>query len=145
MARTTVELPASFLFITEIPIRVTDLNYGGHVGNDSFLSLIHEARMQFLRHFGHSEKSFGSTALIMSDVTIVFKHELFYGDVVRIHVAVNNVSKVSFDIVYKLEKEAEGKTVLVASAKTGMVCYNYELRRVVAVPSDVQIFQLSSA
>jgi YbgC/YbaW family acyl-CoA thioester hydrolase len=138
MARIQVELPPTFIFSTIIPVRITDLNYGGHVGNDTILSLIHEARIQFLKHYGYSETDLAGTGMIMSDVAIVFKNELFYGDGVRIHVAVSDISRASFDVVYRLEKESEGKTVIVAHAKTGMVCFDYSRRKVTALPEEVK-------
>ena len=49
MPRVKVALPATFPFRTEIPVRITDLNYGGHLGNDALLGLLHEARVHFLR------------------------------------------------------------------------------------------------
>ena len=55
MPKTKLLLPERFPFTVEIPVRITDLNYGGHVGNDSMLSLIHEIRVQFLRHHGYGE------------------------------------------------------------------------------------------
>jgi acyl-CoA thioesterase FadM len=137
MARISVELPSSFLFSCTIPVRITDLNYGGHVGNDTILSLIHEARMQFLQSFGYSEKNIGGVGMIMGDVSIVFKNELFYGDTVRAHVAVADISRATFDLVYKLEKEQDGKIVDVAHAKTGMVCFDYDKNRPVALPDEV--------
>lgn len=138
MARIQIELPSEFHFSTNIPTRISDLNYGGHVGNDTILSLIHEARMQFLNHHGFSETDLGGTGIIMSDVAIAFKNELFYGEIVRIYVAVTELSKASFDLVYKLEKETDGKTVTVAKAKTGMVCFDYQRRKVTAVPEMVK-------
>ena len=53
MARIKLTLPERFLFSASIPVRITDLNYGAHVGNDTILSLMHEARVQFLRLFGY--------------------------------------------------------------------------------------------
>jgi acyl-CoA thioester hydrolase len=138
MARITIELPSSFAFSTSIPVRITDLNYGGHVGNDTILSLIHEARMQFLQSIGYSEKNLAGAGIIMGDVSIVFKNELFYGDVIRARVTVTEISKATFDILYKLEKETNGKIIDVAHAKTGMVCYNYEKRKVNALPEEVR-------
>ena len=104
MARIRIELPAVFKFSASIPIRITDLNYGGHVGNDTILSIIHEARAQFLKSLGYSEKDFGGTGLIMADVVINFKSELFYGDVVNAAVSLVNISRASFDMVYLLKK-----------------------------------------
>jgi acyl-CoA thioesterase FadM len=138
MARITIELPHSFAFTTRIPVRITDLNYGGHVGNDTILSLIHEARVQYLRQYAYDEKNFGGAGLIMSDASIVFKNELFYGETVQVSVAVTEISRASFDIVYLLEKESEGKKMIVAQAKTGMVCFDYDKRKITAVPEAVK-------
>lgn len=137
MSRVKIELPASFPFSTDIPVRITDLNYGGHVGNDTILTIIHEARMQFLRRHGYTEMKFGGTGMIMSDAAIEFKNELFYGDVIKASVALTDISKVSFNFYYKLEKETDGKLILVATAKTGMVCYNYDAKKISAFPAEV--------
>ena len=138
MARVRIVLPDIFSFSTSIPIRITDLNYGEHVGNDTVLSFIHEARMQFLMHHGYTEMKFAGVSMIMSDVAIEFKNELFYGDVVTASVAVGEISKVGFELYYKLEKKEEGKIKLVATAKTGMVCYDYDLKKIVAIPDEAK-------
>ena len=49
MARISIELPEQFPFSTELEVRVSDLNYGNHLGNDQALGLIHEARRRYLR------------------------------------------------------------------------------------------------
>ncbi len=138
MARPSIEFPPVFPFSTHIPVRITDLNYGGHVGNDAILSLIHEARMQFLQHYGYSEKDLGGTGTIMAEVQILFRNELFYGDKLQVHVAVTNLGRASFDILYQMQKEQEGKWIEVAHARTGMVCFDYERRRVTALPETVR-------
>src|SRR5690606_23123155 len=97
MPRIKLELPEHFSFHTTIPIRITDINYGGHAGNDSMLSIIHEARMQFLQQQGYDETNFAGVGLIMSDVAIEFKKELFYGDAVHIAVTATAFERVSFD------------------------------------------------
>src|ERR1044072_3134465 len=141
MARIKIELPANFPFTTTIPIRITDVNYGGHVGNDSVLSIIHEARVQFLRSYGYEELNLEGIGLIMSDVTIEFKSELFYGESIVAHVSAGAFSKVSFDIYYKFVKKGVeelgsrgGKEEIVVVAKTNMVSFNYEKRKIVALP-----------
>lgn len=131
MARIRIELPEQFTFSTRIPIRITDLNYGGHVGNDTILSLIHEARVQFLKHLGLDELNFEGESLIMSDAGIEFKAELFYGNTVTAYVTAADASRAGFDLYYKLMREE----TVVALAKTAMVCYNYATRKVVALPA----------
>jgi YbgC/YbaW family acyl-CoA thioester hydrolase len=138
MPRLKIKLPTLFSFSTKIPLRITDLNYGGHVGNDTVLTLIHEARMQFLKNAGYSELDFAGVGMIMSDVMIEFKNELFYGDVLIASVTAGEFSKVGFDLFYKLEKAQNDTTILVATAKTGMVCYDYQKKKVVSVPEEAK-------
>lgn len=138
MARTKMELPEQFHFSTKIPIRITDLNYGGHVGNDTVLTLIHEARVQFLKFYDYEELNFEGVGLIMKDAGIEFKAELFYGDIVTACVSPANFTRVGFDLYYKLMRNE----TIVAIAKTGMICYNYNLKKVVSMP-DVAKQKLS--
>src|SRR5258707_15523702 len=137
MPRIKLTLPEHFSFSTEIPVRITDLNYGGHVGNDSVLSLIHELRVQFLRHHGYQELDMAGVGLIMADVTIEFRAELFYGETLRGSIAAAEFSRVGFDLFYKLEKFTNEKWVAVSFARTGMVCYDYKLKKITPVPKEV--------
>ena len=138
MARIKIELPEKFSFETIIPIRITDLNYGNHVGNDTILSVLHEARVQYLKHCELEELDFGGVGLIMSDAAVEFKNEIYYGEKIIASVTVSDVSKFSFDVYYKLEKENNEKRILVALAKTGMVCYDYSAKKVAAVPKEAR-------
>ena len=137
MPKTKITLPERFTFTTEIPIRITDLNYGGHVGNDAVLSILHEIRVQFLRHHEYTELDLAGTGIIMADVVIEFKSEVFYGETIRASVAAAEFSRVGFDIYYKLEKISGQKWVTVAAARTGMVCYNYTQKKIASVPKEV--------
>ncbi len=143
MNRIKIELPEHFYFSTLISIRITDLNYGGHVGNDSFLSLIHEARQQFLLSHGYKELEIAGIGLIMADVAIEYKKELNHRDVVKISVAADGFDKLGFDIFYKMELINGEETVLAGKAKTGMLCYDYTQKKKVPVPEEV-IQKLSS-
>ncbi len=139
MSRVSIDLPEKFSFSTQIPIRITDLNYGNHVGNDTILSLAHEARVQFLKHHGFEELNAGGVGLIMADAAIQFKTEIFYGDTITAFVAATGFSKIGFDVIYKLEKTAEDGTVKTAAIiKTGMVCFDYDAKKIVAVPEIVK-------
>ncbi|MFT3675067.1 MAG: acyl-CoA thioesterase [Chitinophagaceae bacterium] len=136
MARIKIDLPDLFGFTCAIPVRISDINYGGHVGNDAILSLIHEARLQYLQQYGYTELDLGGAGLIMADAAIEFKQELFYGETVLVSVTAAGWSRIGFDLFYKLEKKkTDGTPVLVAAAKTGMVCYDYRLKKVTAVPA----------
>ena len=138
MERIKLNLTDNFSFSTSIPIRITDLNYGGHVGNDVFLVLIHEARQQFLKFFGYAELDFAGASLIMADAAIEYKTELNYGDVVKVFVAATGFDRLGFDLHYLLEIEKDAQSVLAGKAKTGMICYDYTLKKKVTVPEEAR-------
>ncbi len=136
MARIQIDCPEQFSFHCTIPVRITDINYGSHAGNDAILGMVHEARMQYLQSLGYTELSFAGCGLIMSDAVLQFKQELFYGETVEVSVQATELGRIGFDLVYKMEKMAEGKKVTVAIAKTGMICYNYGLKKPVSIPEE---------
>jgi len=138
MSRVKLTMPDRFSFSTQIPVRITDINYGGHVGNDAILSLIHEARLQYLQHLGYTELNLQGLGLLMVDAAIEFKHELFYGNSLTIAVTAADISRSSFNLYYKMETVKEDKTVVVALVKTGMICYDYAAKKVASIPNDVR-------
>jgi acyl-CoA thioester hydrolase len=142
MERIKINLPERFSFSTNIQIRITDVNYGGHVGNDSFLSLVHEARLRFLASKGFSEMDVMGVGLIMADAAIEFKKEMTYGDTVKISVAATGFDRIGFDLFYLLEVEKDGVTAIAGKAKTGMMCFDYTNKKKAAIPAAaIEILQ----
>jgi len=132
MARIKIELPTKFTFSTEIKVRITDLNYGAHLGNDRLLGLIHEARVQFLENYGFTEQDMLGVSLIMSDCAIQYKNEAFYNDTLVFSIAATEFSNKGFEMYYWVVNKANNLEV--ARAKTGMVSFNYLEHKVVALP-----------
>jgi acyl-CoA thioesterase FadM len=132
MARVKLDLPENPVFESVIPVRITDINYGGHVGNDALLSILHEARVQFLAHFGFSEDNIAGKAIIMTDAVLVYKSEIFYGTTLTIEIGVTDFHAHGADITYRVmdgDKE-------VARAKTGIVFFDYEHRKIIKAPEE---------
>jgi acyl-CoA thioesterase FadM len=134
MARIKIDIPEKFIFKTEIPIRITDINYGGHLGNDSLLSIIHEARVRFLNHLGYSESNVEGAGIIMIDAAIQYKSEGFYGDVLLAEVTVMDFTGIGCDFIYRMTNKKTKKEI--AAAKTGIVFFNYEKRKTAPVPLE---------
>ncbi len=132
MARIKLDLPAEFPFAAELRVRITDVNYGGHMGNDSLLGLLHEARVRFLAHYGLSELDICGLGLIMADSVILYKSEAFPGETLAIAVTVNDFNKYGCDFVYRVTEKTSGREV--ARAKTGFVFFDYRQRAVQKVP-----------
>ena len=134
MARIKIDLPANTIARVKLKVRIGDINYGNHVGNDSFVSFIHEARIQWLQQNGFSEMDINGTGLIMADLAIEFKKEAHYGEDILIAISAGEISRVSFELYYQLSTERNQVAVLLAKAKTGMVCYDYQHKKTVSVP-----------
>ena len=135
MNRIKLTMPTQYSFSTELKIRISDLNYGGHVGNDNFLSLIQEARQQYLHQYGDNELDFEGFGLIMADSAIEYRHELNYGDFVKISVQAVDFDKLGFDLFYLLEIINQGEKIVAGKAKTGMICYDYSNKKKTSIPA----------
>ena len=143
MARIKLIIPETKVFTARIPVRITDINYGNHVGNDALVSIIHEARIQWLASGKFSEMNISGPGLIMSDLAVEYKAESFYGDILSVKIAVSEIQKISFEVFYEITAERSGKNILITKAKTGMVCYDYGAKKVATMPEEFEMFLTS--
>ena len=135
MARVKIIIPEDILATIVIPIRITDINYGNHVGNDSFVGLLHEARVNWLNIYNYSELDIGEAGLIMSDLEVEYKKQSFYGDVVEVEISIGEISKIGFDLYYQLFTNRNNERILLVKAKTGMICYDYTNKKLAILPA----------
>jgi len=132
VARVKLNLPEEFSYTTKLDVRVTEINYGNHVGNDRMVSLLHEARLRFLREHGFGEFNIGGIGIMVSDLVVTFSAESFVGDVLTFHVGLTDFNKYGCDVIYRVVNEALDKRV--AEAKTGIVFFDYDERKIARIP-----------
>jgi acyl-CoA thioester hydrolase len=132
MARTKLDLPEHFPFRTEIEVRETDINRGGHLANDALFSLMNVARVRFYASLGYREDDVEGTGTIMSDAVILYRAESFAGDVLAFEVTAGEFSRIGCDLFYRITNARTG--VEVARAKTAISFFDYEARKVSPVP-----------
>ena len=137
MARIKIEMPDNYLFSTVMDVRISDINYGNHLGNDSVLSFVHEARTRFFRQYGYTEMGVEGLGIIMTDSAIVYKAEGFHGDQVQIDITVGDFNKYGCDIFYLMTNKATA--VEIAHVKTGIVFFDYDARKVVTLPEQFRL------
>ena len=136
MARIKLEFPEEILFSTDIEVRASDINYGGHVGNDKFLSFVQDARIQLLQALGYkNEVSLkGNIGMIVTDAALIYKSQLFLGDKIKIQISISNRNKYGFDFYYRVISIESERIVTIV--KTGVVGFDYNKNKVVAFPED---------
>lgn len=136
MARVHIDLPERFPFRTELTVRVSDLNYGNHLGNDQALGLIHEARRRYLRSLGLEEIAADGTGLVIADAALVYRAQAFYADRLAIEVAAGEFTSRGCDFYYRMSHVPSGKDVV--HAKTGVVCFDFRAQKVMSMPPDMR-------
>jgi acyl-CoA thioester hydrolase len=138
MARIKIELPEKAVANIEIPIRITDLNYGNHVGNDAMVGIIHEARVQYLGQLGHSEMNMAGASLIMNELCVTFKNEAFYNDLLEIKIFIGEITRVGFEIFYSISASRGETSNLIAIAKTGLIFFDYATKKILPIPKEIK-------
>lgn len=128
-------MPKEWQYSTEMTVRVSDLNYGNHLGNDRFLSYAQEARLRYFQSLGYSELDFGGVSLIQADAQVVYKGEGHLGDKVRIELTLKKAGSSSFQVFYRFTNLTKNKPM--AEISTAIVCFDYEAGRPVALPQEI--------
>jgi acyl-CoA thioesterase FadM len=137
MPRIELEFPPEPVFSTELPIRIDDINYGGHLANDAVLSLAQEARLRFLVSHGFtSELDLAGAGLIMIDAAVVYRAEGLYGMVLRVDLAVVDVRTRGFDLLYRMADVGSGREI--ALVRTGFFTFDYAAHKVVSMPAPLR-------
>lgn len=135
MARIKLEFPDNaFSFETQLPVRITDINGANHLGNDALISMLSEARAQFLVEHGIEEADQNGTGIIVTDLATMYQGESFYPDMLRFEVGLMDFNKYGGDFVFRVTKADTGQSV--AMAKYGFVFFNYKTREVTPMPES---------
>lgn len=138
MARIKLDLPEKFIFSTHYTVRISDVNYGGHVGNDAILTIMQEGRLALFKAMGIKDELsiYEGVGTIVADAAVVYKSEGFHGDELEIKIAVDDFNKFGFDMYYQLINTQSGKEV--ARGKTGIVCLNYHEKKITPIPAKFE-------
>jgi len=120
-------------FIWPYRVNISDINYGGHMGNDRSLSVFHEARIAFLESMGFSELNIGDgLGIIMKDAHVEFLAEVFRGDVLDVKVSLGEQKGLLFYVNYEASRQSDGKRVL--RGRTGILAFDYQKRKLAKAP-----------
>jgi acyl-CoA thioesterase FadM len=135
MARLTLKFPEDqYCFSTLLTVRVTDINAAKHLGNDSMISMISEARALFFFEFGITETAADGVGIIVTDLATTYKAEAHARDQLLFEVGVMDFNPYGGDITFRISRPADG--VLVAMAKSGFVFFNYQSFKVIGMPAE---------
>lgn len=124
-----------FKFTFPYSVRVSDINYGGHVANSAVLNVFQDARIAFLASLGpFSELDLGGCGIIMPEAHVYFRQEMFLRDSLQVGVRSVRMKRSSFVLEYRIERAGE----LTAEGETPIVCFDYQKRKPCRIPTAFQ-------
>lgn len=122
MARVTIDFPLDKVFFRyELSVRISDENYFGHLGHDSLITMLHEARAQLFSTNGFKEDDTNGCACIVCDLAVVYRSEAHYPQKLVIELAAGDLDTYGCEIFYRVTQSDTG--TVVALAKTGHVFF----------------------
>ncbi|MEF8702450.1 MAG: thioesterase family protein [Candidatus Accumulibacter sp. UW26] len=134
MPRIRIELPAHFVFSTEITLYLSHMNYGGHLDNALLLSVVSEARLRFFKSLGYTELDIEGLGIIVADAAVQYQSEAFHGEVMVLRMTAADFGSKGCDLLWSMTEQSSGREV--ARGKTGIVFFDYAARQVAAVPEN---------
>lgn len=116
-------------------VAISDINYGGHMGNDRSLALFHEARIAYFNSLAYSEMNIGEgLGIILKDAYVVFLAEIFHGDELEISIKLAEQQLRTFDLEYEVIRISDRKKVL--KGRTGIFAFDYVNKKVRRIPVE---------
>jgi YbgC/YbaW family acyl-CoA thioester hydrolase len=145
MPRNKTLPPTPVCFRIQLQVKESDINYGGHVGNERYLLFAQEARIAFLKSLGCTELKFGAYGLILAETHVEYLTELFIDESVEVHLSIAAPTRVAFECYCHVKTNRAGNSVTAANIKSNMVCFDYKERKVKSIPEEIKSLLLSAA
>ncbi len=125
---------SNYRFHYKRKVQKRDLNYAGHLGNDSIVRLLQEARLAIFQQLGFTELDLGDskTGIIIGDLVINFRSEGFLDEELNIESQIEDVTERSMRIYHRIIKKQDNS--MLALAETGLVAYDYSTRAIAKWP-----------
>jgi len=137
MARVVIDLPKIFPFSTELDVRIEHINRGNHLGNDSMIAYLNEARLRYMPEQINTLRD-SHIWMINADLAVIYKSEAFYGDVLKVEVVADEFHKYGFDLFFRVSEKKTQREV--AQAKMAMLLFDSSTRKLIQPEGGVQAY-----
>lgn len=136
MERVQLDFPdAAIIHRHSLSVRVTDMNYGRHLGHDALVSLLHEARSQAFASLDLPEWDMHGYPSVVADLAVQYQSEARWPDALMIETAVPSPEGKALTIYQRVVHADSGKPV--ATARVNQLLIDMAAGRPVAIPESV--------
>ncbi len=108
----------------------------GHINNANFLTYIEEARIKYFNQIVHWNYDWSKNGIILARIEIDYKVPVNFKDNVIVKTRCTRIGLKSITLDYELLKIAENHETILASAKSVLVMFNYEINNSIVVPDE---------
>jgi acyl-CoA thioesterase FadM len=136
MPRSQLKEQPEYTFRHDLTVRATDINYGGHLGTEGIVGLLHEARARLFQEIGlpSVKATHGAVGLAIGDLVLNMKREAFAFEEIRVESQIGEVAEKSLRLFQRISRNGD----LLVLAETGLVAFDYDIRRPVPLPDAVR-------
>jgi acyl-CoA thioester hydrolase len=119
-------------FTYEITIQVGHINHRGHLGHDSIVRILEEARANMFHALGLGELNLGDgrTGVIAGDTVVTFKSEGFVYETLRVESRIGELGPDGCRVFSRITRAGQ----LVALAEVGLLGFDYKTRAIALIP-----------
>ncbi|MFM9270673.1 acyl-CoA thioesterase [Halomonas elongata] len=136
MERVRLEFPeADIRHCHPMSVRITDMNYGRHLGHDAVVSLMHEARVQALASRGLSEGDMEGYLCVVADLAVQYQAESRWPDALVVDTAIPAPSRKAIAVYHRLRRESDDRSV--ATARLNLMLIDPDTGRPAPVPATL--------
>ncbi|WP_249975740.1 acyl-CoA thioesterase [Vreelandella olivaria] len=137
MERVTLDFPAEAVIHRHpLTVRVTDMNYGRHLGHDTLVSLLHEARAQAFAALDLPEWDMQGYPSVVADLAVQYQHEARWPDALIIETAVPQPQGKALTVYQRIRNPDTDKVV--ATARVNQLLLDFTTGRPAEVPEKVK-------
>ena len=121
-------------FNIDMDVRITDINYGGHLGHAELIKITHQARLKLFSKYSLKEDDLNGTGIIVKNLSVNYQGEAFFDDTLHISISIDNIDKASCDFLYKITKNLNAR---VATVMEKVLFMNYTTRKIARTPQVI--------
>lgn len=137
MERVRLEFPEDAIIHRQpLSVRITDMNYGRHLGHDAVISIMHEARVNALAQLGMSEGDMGGYPCVAADLAVQYQAEARWPDSLVVETAIPAPGPRAIAVFHRIRRSGDDR--LVATARINLMLVDPAAGRSVAVPEVVR-------
>lgn len=124
---------------SKVNIRFSDLDLFGHVNNAVYLTYFEEARVAYFNEVVGYDYDWSTEGVILARVEIDFVIPVHFKDEVFIRTKCCRMGNKSFDLAYEMFIVIEEKEIMLSSATSVMVMYNYKEKKSILVSEEWKV------